>query len=213
MGIRYRALRKSPVISRLVSTDGAKVALPETGHHLFLTDAGIVDWRHERLNGSHVDEDHSVHPIYVDSAIATEPRQNPFVLLPGDQGAAAAGKAVPLASDGVDNIDLDVGVVCQVGDGDRRVQMQEHELFVAPDAGRALRRERRCTVGAHGGHETETLLTNEPLHILTKPHTSIMAGCAGPAKRRPSSDSRAVRSTRLQLGSDSPVPLPVHLTR
>ncbi len=86
-------------------------------------------------------------------------------------GGRRAAEAVALADDGVDDVDLDVGVRRDVGDGPGREDVGEHQVFVVEHGRGALGREIGPAVGADGRDEAQSLLEHDPLHVGRELHT------------------------------------------
>ncbi len=72
---------------------------------------------------------------------------------------------VPLAEKGIDDVDLNRGIVPKVGDGAGRADIGEDEMIVIPYGGRALGGQVRRSVWADGRDEAKSLTLDQALHL------------------------------------------------
>src|SRR5215211_4635889 len=139
------------------------VALPSLAY-LLLARAQVVGRRRERHGTPYLHE-HDGPDLAFDSTLAVE-REGFVEQVSLCEHHTGALEAVPLARDGVDDVDLDRRVAAQVLDRARRADVGEGQAAVVPDGGGAFRGEVRRPVRADGGGETEALLLDRPPHFL-----------------------------------------------
>jgi len=66
----------------------------------------------------------------------------------------------------IDHVDLHHRLLLYIGNGPRRVDIGEDEVFIVPDGRCPFRREMRCAVGADRGNKAKLLLVEHALHIF-----------------------------------------------
>src|SRR5215213_1817533 len=133
--------------SALAPAQRLMVALPPLAY-LLLARAQVVGRGCERHGTPYLHE-HDGPDLAFDSTLAVE-REGLIEEGPSPEDRAGALEAVPLARDGVDDVDLDRRVVAQVLDRARRADVGEDEVVVVPDGCGALGREVWCGVGTDG---------------------------------------------------------------
>src|SRR5215217_3573109 len=134
--LRYGSL--SHRRSALVTTQRLVVALPALAY-LLLARAQVVGRRRERHGTPYLHE-HDGPDLAFDSTLAVE-REGLIEEGSSPEDRAGALEAVPLARDGVDDVDLDRRVVAQVLDRARRADVGKDEPIGVPEGCGALGRE------------------------------------------------------------------------
>lgn len=134
--------------------DRAPVILPPAANLLFGC-AGVVGWRDEGQGSLDLDHD----DVLDGTGYTTLSKEREDFIeeraVPEDTGDAL--EPVPLAEKGIDDVDLDRGIVAKVGDGAGRADIGEDEMFVIPYGGRALGGKVRRSVRADGRNEAKSL--------------------------------------------------------
>src|SRR5215212_10873631 len=133
--------------SALVPAQRLVVALPPLAH-LLLGRAQAVGRGRERHGAPYVNEHDG--PDLVGNPMLAVEREGLIEEEPFRKDRTRALEAVPLARDGVDNVDLDRRVVAQVLDRERRADVGEDQVVVVPYGGGAPGREVWGRVGADG---------------------------------------------------------------
>src|SRR5215208_405072 len=157
------------------------VALPPLAY-LLLARAQVVGRGCERHGTPYLHE-HDGPDLAFDSTLAVE-REGFVEQVSLREHHTGALEAVPLARDGVDDVDLDRRVVAQVLDRARRADVGKDEPIGVPEGCGALGREVGRTVGADGRGVAEALLFHHAPHLLVeRPHTRpslVRYGCRSP---------------------------------
>jgi len=132
-------------------------------------EAVVVGGRHDRRGLLDVDHDDRVDSSVLEATLALVEAHDVVVDGPVPIDPGRSFEPVPLPTDGIDDVDLHDSVAgVDVAHGLGRVQIEEHEVIVVPDRGRALGRQVGRAVGADRGHVTQALLSNDPLHVLVE---------------------------------------------
>src|SRR5215217_499868 len=178
------------------------VALPPLAH-LLLGRAQVVGRGCERKGPLHLHE-HDGPDLAFDPALAVE-LQGFVEQISLREHHTGALEAVPLARDGVDDVDLDRRVPAQVLDRARRADVGKDEPIGVPEGCGALGREVGRTVGADGRGVAEALLFHHAPHLLAyHPHASLLGTLWLPFARNasPGETSGTIAGTRPPLPPD-----------
>src|SRR5215204_5145338 len=188
--------------SALAPAQRLMVALPPLAY-LLLARTQVVGRRRER-NGTPYIHEHDGPDLVGNPTPAVE-RESLIEEGSSPEDRTGALEAVPLARDGVDDVDLDRRVVAQVLDRARRTDVGEDEVVVVPYGCGALGREVGRTVGADGRGVAEALLFHHAPHLLVeRPHTSLLGTLWLPFARNasPVETSGTIAGTRPPLPPD-----------
>ncbi len=171
--------------------DRAPVILPATAN-LFFGCTGVVGWRDEGQCALDLDHD-DVLDGAGDTALPKE-REDFVEERAVAEDAADALEPIPLAEKGIDDVDLDRGIVPEVRDGTGRADIGEDEMIVIPYRSRTLGGKVRRSVWADGRNEAKSLTLDHSLHLRVE-HAHARSSWFS---RVPSSD-RAMRGSRPRV--------------
>lgn len=122
--------------------------MPATANLLF-GGTGIVGWRDDGQCSLDLDHD----DVLDGTGYTALPKEREDLVeeraVAKDTGDAL--EPVPLAEKGIDDVDLDGGIVPKVGDGAGRANVGEDEMIVVPYSGRTLGGKVRRSVWTDGG--------------------------------------------------------------